>query len=478
MATYSAVIYNASSWLSLTPCYMVKPYGADQFSDYIVLGEVYKAYIGIGTPILNAMAGKEMIYEGKTLTDKWYPVRLMDSTDPTFARPGVAVASVTVTYGFESAVAETPYAIIAADWKEQGNGNYWLNMGAAEFTQQGKYTVKVRTYPIAYDLAFYVEVRDFLVTETIADVPVSNQGTALAGGPSTIQLAVTASGINDTYAGSTISIVSGLGIGQSRICTGYVALGTTATIYPAWQTQPNNTSVYKIIPLGASKVDAVDAALQALAVDNIFDELTTGHNVVNSFGQILNNARANVALAGTPSTIQLDVGASAVNDFYNGNIIFISSGLGVGQARIITAYDGVTKIATIQPNWITNPGALSEYVIIPSSSTSVATIASAILDADLQTHLGVPVGGRNIGNILGQLAQSEFELRTNVFATVAVPAQGIIAIMTRKGVIQYQQVDMSYTKNWAAPDRTFYILYHYNAQQKQDIAKASLGTVW
>ena len=218
--------------------------------------------------------------------------------------------------------------------------------------------------------------------------------------------------------------------------------------------------------------------VEVLNPELVLDSNLPSHTIIDSLGQRLQSIRANTALGGTPSTIQLDVGASAVNDFYNGNIIFISSGLGVGQARIITAYDGVTKIATIQPNWITNPGALSEYVIIPSSSTSVATIASAILDADLQTHLGIPVGGRNIGNILGQLAQSEFELRTNVFATVAVLAQGITAIMARRGVIQYQQVDMSYTKAWGAPDKTYYILYHYNAQQKQDIAKASLLPVW
>jgi hypothetical protein len=292
MATYSAVIYDCSSILSgLISCYMIKPDGVEQFSDYLMLGEVYKLYVGTGTPILNAMAGKEMIYEGKTITDKWYPVRIMDSADPNFPRSGIAVASVTVTYGFESAVAETPYAIVAADWKEQGNGNYWLNMGAAEFTQQGKYTVKVRTYPIGNDLIFYVEVRDFMTTETIADVPVPNQGTAQAGGASNIQLALTASAIDDFYVGSTITIVSGLGVGQLKIITAYDGLTKIATVYAPWPTQPNNTSVYKIMPIGSVMIEGIDPALQAamlISIENtVHDADLSSHLVGNTLGRIL-----------------------------------------------------------------------------------------------------------------------------------------------------------------------------------------------
>jgi len=215
--------------------------------------------------------------------------------------------------------------------------------------------------------------------------------------------------------------------------------------------------------------------------DNVvWDAVTTGHDVVNSFGQMLNSVRANVATAGAPGSITLDLAASAVNNFYNDNIIFVSKGLGIGQARIISAYDGVTKIATITPNWAVNPGALSEYVIIPTSavSLSAAAIINGILDADLQLHLGAGVGFRNIGNILGQLAQSEFEYRTNVFAAGAVVAQGITIAMATSGCIQYQQVDMSYTKTWGAPDRTYYLLYHYDVNHRNDVVKASLGNVW
>ena len=206
-----------------------------------------------------------------------------------------------------------------------------------------------------------------------SDIDISDQGIALAGGPATIQLAATASAVNEYYTGSIVHIASGLGAGQTRLITAYVGGTTTATVYPAWATQPNNTSIYKVMPVGSSMVEGIDPTL---------------------------------------------------------------------QAAVLTL------------------------------------IGAEILDSDLALHLGAGVGFRNIGNILGQLAQSEFEQCTNVFAIAPVAAQGIDAFMVAKGCIQYQRVDMSYTKNWAAPDRTYYLLYHYDAQRMNDIRKPSLGIVW
>jgi hypothetical protein len=392
---------------------------------------------------------------------------------------------VTVGYGFEGAAVETNMPVLVGDWREQGGGDYWLQIGVTEFANYGKYTIRVSPLSSANfaDRSFVVEV---LNPELVLDSPLATHktvgtlgqrlqmlraNTAQAGGLNTIQLDAGASIINDFYKGATILITAGLGVNQSRTITSYNGGTLTATVQPNWGANPNVTSEFVIIPSGES-------ILSSLAIDNVWDELTAGHKVIDSFGQIMGNARANTAVNGNFVSVTLDIGASAVDDFYNGNFIFITGGAGAGQTRVITAYDGITQVATVQPDFEVTTGAGSEFVIIPTSSMPLAAIAAAILDADLQLHLGAGVGFRNIGNILGQLAQSEFELRTNVFATIAVPAQGITASMALKGVIQYQQVDMSYTKAWGAPDRTFYILYHYNAQQKQDIAKSSNGIVW
>ncbi len=70
------------------------------------------------------------------------------------------------------------------------------------------------------------------------------------------------------------------------------------------------------------------------------------------------------AVAGGATTITLDAGASTVNDFYNTNIISITSGTGVGQIRTISNYVGVTKVATVSQAWTTIPDATSVFEIV------------------------------------------------------------------------------------------------------------------
>lgn len=72
------------------------------------------------------------------------------------------------------------------------------------------------------------------------------------------------------------------------------------------------------------------------------------------------------AQGGTASTITLRAGASAVDDFYVGEEIYLPAGTGLGQqSRVITDYVGATKVATIAPDWETNPDNTSEYVVGP-----------------------------------------------------------------------------------------------------------------
>jgi len=105
-----------------------------------------------------------MSFEGKRSVDKIYPVRLVDATDMVSAETGKTFGTITVVYGFEGAAAETAYAVTAADWFEQGNGNYWLNIGANEFTTEGKYIVKVSCAGCA-DFNFVIEIRKTTVNE-------------------------------------------------------------------------------------------------------------------------------------------------------------------------------------------------------------------------------------------------------------------------------------------------------------------------
>lgn len=105
--------------------------------------------------------------------------------------------------------------------------------------------------------------------------------------------------------------------------------------------------------------------------------------------------RTGTAQAGAGTTITLDAGASAVDNFYSGDLIFISSGTGAGQARFITSYVGATKVATV-PTWVVNPDNTSVFVIQPfgvintgSGLDAAATRAAlGLASANLDTQLG------------------------------------------------------------------------------------------
>ena len=70
------------------------------------------------------------------------------------------------------------------------------------------------------------------------------------------------------------------------------------------------------------------------------------------------------AQAGAAGSITLAAGASAVNDFYAGAVVVIRSGTGALQTRRIDSYNGTTKVAIVDANWVTNPANDSVYAIL------------------------------------------------------------------------------------------------------------------
>ena len=95
---------------------------------------------------------------------------------------------------------------------------------------------------------------------------------------------------------------------------------------------------------------AVDGALEHI------DVTTAGTGYVNT--------HTGTAQAGSATTITLASTASATNDIYNGMTVYISSGTGDGQIKVITDYVGATKVATVS-TWTTNPDNTSVYEVMP-----------------------------------------------------------------------------------------------------------------
>jgi len=93
---------------------------------------------------------------------------------------------------------------------------------------------------------------------------------------------------------------------------------------------------------------------------------------------IINNTFSSVA-NDSNSQVTLNTEASSVADTYNGKIITIIDGTGIGQVRTITNYTN-TKIATVYPDYVTKPDTTSKYFISDNDLTQT-------YEFDINTYL-------------------------------------------------------------------------------------------
>lgn len=87
--------------------------------------------------------------------------------------------------------------------------------------------------------------------------------------------------------------------------------------------------------------------------------------------------RSNTAQAGASTSITLDASASSTTDFYKGLLVEILGGTGAGQMRFVTAYNGSTKVATVNRAWATNPDSTSIFRLATSAEAEASTASFA-----------------------------------------------------------------------------------------------------
>jgi hypothetical protein len=103
--------------------------------------------------------------------------------------------------------------------------------------------------------------------------------------------------------------------------------------------------------------------------------------------------------AGQMSTsIKLDASASATLDFYKHTYVYLTGGTGVGQYRLITGYNGSTKVATVTPAWATIPDGTSTFAVLPEGIANVEAWFGA--PVVMPTVPGVPAV--DVTHLLGQ----------------------------------------------------------------------------
>lgn len=145
-----------------------------------------------------------------------------------------------------------------------------------------------------------------------------------------IQLAADSPSTSDIYDPAIILIVGGTGVKQSRRIIQYDGTTKIATVSRSWKTNPAADSDYIIIAdPGGLHVNEGDAQ------------------------------------GGGNTTVTLNDLASSEDNTYNGQTVFLVSGTGEDQPRVVTDYVGSTRLATVNRAWDTNPTSTTGYLMLP-----------------------------------------------------------------------------------------------------------------
>ena len=139
-----------------------------------------------------------------------------------------------------------------------------------------------------------------------------------------------------------------------------------------------------LIHATASATDPVNLEYEFVSYDPFADVTTAKLAFLDA--AISSNSLAlhsGTAQDGAAGTITLASGASATNSLYVGETVMIYGGTGAGQSRVITAYVGSSKVATVDHNWTTNPDSTSTYRVLATSANGAANVLLATTLAEL-----------------------------------------------------------------------------------------------
>ncbi len=135
------------------------------------------------------------------------------------------------------------------------------------------------------------------------------------------------------------------------------------------------------------------------AATGVWDAAASSHLVAGTFGQAFQPVRASSLTAASTTVVTLDAGASAQDDFYNGNFILLSPGTSSAQGEIVADYDGTTKQAFLQSALPVAPGSTAPFVMFAGpASVTPAALADQIWDEATAGHVAAGSTGKALGD--------------------------------------------------------------------------------
>lgn len=183
--------------------------------------------------------------------------------------------------------------------------------------------------------------------------------------------------------GYFVWILEGTGIGQVREISDFVVATGTATISAAWDTDPDTTSKYAIVPADTVK-STVDSAAASTFTDVVLTE---------------------------------------ADDYWNGWTVYIFAGTGKGQTRYVSDFVASTDTATVSQPWLVVPDATSQYLMfkgvqpIPVAGVAVVT----------PNHTGIPSERQNPTHVANKMRQNQYGYSLTI--PIKMTADGITAAL-------------------------------------------------
>jgi hypothetical protein len=165
----------------------------------------------------------------------------------------------------------------------------------------------------------------------------------------TVELEVGASTQDNIYCGDLIVVMSGLGMGQSRVIVENIGSTLIATIDKRWQIVPQ----------------AGDAIII----------LAFAQEIVSAFGTVV---------SATANTLQLSGISGTHNNVYRYSNIVVTSKTGeTTEARLIVSSDGVAQTVTVAPDWTVIPQPGDVYKIMPIGRAVTESMSDGAITGDV-----------------------------------------------------------------------------------------------
>ena len=185
-----------------------------------------------------------------------------------------------------------------------------------------------------------------------------------------VRIGTATSGVPITIGNPTSSTVT---IGKDLVVSGnFTVSGTTTTVNTETVTVEDNIVVYNSAPTGTADGGFAVKRFQRSASGGSDDIVSDTPNETSA------THGGNTQVGTTASTIILNAGANATNDYYSGWWIKITSGARSGDVRRIKQYNGTTKVATIYATGDTDPSFPSQELNFQSPFTDYNNVSYSL----------------------------------------------------------------------------------------------------